>query len=70
MRTFNKNLDAYHALNSQNDTYSQYIFRRLGEASTQEQRKAIMQEGLEHFAGQRKLYKELGEEMVKIMKKK
>ncbi len=67
MRTFDGNLTAYHALNTSNDIYSQSIKERLARASTKEEMQAILQENFTHFAEQTELYKELGEEMVKIM---
>ncbi len=70
MRTFNRNLNAYHGLNTLNDIYTSNMARRLAGASTQEEIGAIIRESDTRFEEQRKLYKELGKEMVEIMNKK
>lgn len=67
MRTFNENLDAYHALNALNDAYVQSLTKRLKRASGKEEVNALMREDGAHAAKQRELYEELGKEMVKIM---
>ena len=70
MRNFDENLNAYHALNAQQDVYIENMTARIMEASTQEEANALLKEGLNHILGQGQLYKELGEEMVQIMSKK
>jgi len=67
MKTFDGNLSAYHTLNALNVLYVERQQRRAAEASTREGILAIFKEGNAHFKEQRKLYKELGDEMVKIM---
>lgn len=70
MRTFDGNLNAYHALNAQQNTYRENMMARIKRASTQEEANDLLQEGLDHILGQGKIYKELGEEMTEIMSKK
>ncbi len=65
MRTFDGNLNTYHALNTQNDVYVRSLQERLRRG---EDEKVLTQESNAHFAKQAELYKELGEEMVEIMK--
>ncbi len=70
MRTFDGNLDAYHALNALNDIYVKGISARLRRASTFGEIESISQESKKHSEEQGELYKELGEEMAQIMSKK
>jgi len=70
MRTFDENLNAYHGLNAINDIYEQQMGRKLKEAKTLEEIDAIVAEVLSHSVEQSKLYRDLGEEMAKIMEKK
>ena len=69
MRTFESNLNAYHALNSLVELKSMEFSQRLSRATTIEGKEDILRESEQYFTKQGNLYKELGEEMVKIMKK-
>ena len=67
MRTFEGNLSAYHALNATNDIYMESMAARLARAKSTKEIDAIMRETEVHFKEQGERYKELGEEMAKIM---
>ncbi len=69
MRSFEGNLSAYHALNGINDLKVAEFSRRLHATTTKEEMLKISEESQQYFNEQGKFYKELGEEMVKIMSK-
>ena len=70
MRTFDGNLNAYRALNRQQDVYRESMMARIESASTEEEMRDLIAEGVRHICAQGGIYKELGEEMVEIMNKK
>lgn len=70
MRTFEGNLDAYHALNGTVDLEVKEFTRRLLAATTPEERQHIQEESDQYFTKQSKIYEALGGEMAKIMSKR
>ena len=70
MGTFDENLRAYHGLNALNEIYNIKMRARLARATTTEEMFVIFEESRTHFDDQKKLYAELGKEMVAIMNKK
>ena len=64
MRTFDRNLNAYHARNALNDYHMLCLKEELAAATTPEEIMVIHEESSRYFEEQRKYYKELREEGV------
>ncbi len=70
MRTFDGNLNAYHALNKSQELQQGEFTQRFSQATTPEEGKKLLNEWWLYIGMQRKAYKELGDEMAKIISKK
>lgn len=70
MRTFEGNLNSYHALNALTDLKAKEFQIRLNSATTDDEIKQILEESMQYFDRQTESYRELGTEMNKIINKR
>jgi len=69
MRTFNGNLNAYHALNKIGDLKAEEFSRRMAKTTNLEELNEILAEFWKDMACQRESYRAQAEEMAKILRK-